>query len=117
MPHAATCTGSLADGLARSAAGCARAPLASVLAITTDDALARGLGERSRCCGENLEGAAVGLACAAAGVPFAALLACTNEVGSRGRAQWAGGHRAAAQATAAALLAWLAAGAPNLPPA
>jgi nucleoside phosphorylase len=115
MPHVAVCDRGLAAGLAQSAPNAARGALATTLAVTTDDALARELGERSGCCGENLEGVAVALACAAAAVPFAALLACTNEVGARGRAQWAAGHRAAAHDTAAALITWLAAGAPGLP--
>ena len=114
MPHAARCDTGLGAGLSAHASGAARAALATVLAITTDDALARTLGERSQCCGENLEAVAVALACAAARVPFAALLACTNEVGSQGRSQWAAEHRHAASATASALLAWLAAGAPGL---
>ena len=104
----------LASGLAQHA-GAGRGTLATTLAITTDDALARRLGERSGCCAENLEAVAVALACAAARVPFASLLACTNEVGARGRAQWLAGHRAAAATTAQAFTAWLAAGAPGLP--
>jgi len=117
MPHAVACDAELGEGLAGHASGAARASLATVLAITTDDALARALGERSQCCGENLEAVAVALACSAAGVPFTALLACTNEVGARGRGQWAAEHRGAAAATASVMLAWLAAGAPGLSPA
>jgi hypothetical protein len=123
MPHAVHCDPALGAAIAAHAGSDlraelvpSRAALATVLAITTDDALARALGERSQCCGENLEAVAVALACSAARVPFAALLACTNEVGSQGRSQWAAQHRRAADATACALLAWLGAGTPGLPP-
>jgi nucleoside phosphorylase len=115
MPQRGECDAALARELARSTAGTARGVLATTLAITTDDALARELGDRSGCCAENLEAVAVALACDAVHVPFAALLGCTNLVGSQGRAQWAAKHGHAARSTATALLAWLARGAPGLP--
>ena len=114
MRQHVTCDPALSEGIARHAPAAERCALATTLAITTDDALARRLGDGSQCCGENLEALAVALACAAAGVRFAGLLACTNEVGSRGRAQWLAGHRGAAVATATAFRSWLAAGAPGL---
>jgi nucleoside phosphorylase len=80
--------------------------LATTLAITTDDGVAFRLAA-SGLEGENLEALGVAIACQAAGVPFAALLGCTNEVGANGREQWARNHEAAAHATARALLAWL----------
>jgi nucleoside phosphorylase len=115
MPQRGECDTGLARELARRTSGVARGVLATTLAITTDDALARELGDRSGCCAENLEAVGVALACDAAQVPFVALLGCTNQVGSQGRAQWAAQHGHAARATAAAFLAWLARGAPGLP--
>jgi nucleoside phosphorylase len=93
-----------------------RGALATTLAITTDDSLASELGALSGCQGENLEAAAVALACRAAGVGFAAVLACTNQVGSRGRAQWVEHRAAAAHASAQLVLAWLSRGAQGSPP-
>jgi nucleoside phosphorylase len=116
MAQRSECGAELAAELARSSANVARGALATTLGITTDDELARELGERSACCAENLEAVAVALACDSAQIPFAALLSCTNHVGSLGRAQWAAEHANAARATANALLAWLARGAPGLPP-
>jgi len=87
--------------------------LATTAFVTTDDALAAALG-RSGCVGENLEAVAFGLACEAATVPWAALLACTNEVGALGRAQWLAEHARAAALTSAALLRWLDRGAAGL---
>jgi nucleoside phosphorylase len=106
----------LCDALAASGEAIERGVVATTLGITTDDALARELGARSGCHGENLEALAVALACRAAGIAFAAVLACTNEVGAHGRAQWAQHRAAAADATAALVLRWLARGAPGLPP-
>ncbi len=111
-----TADAALSEGLVASAEATERGALATTLAITTDDALAEELAARSGCRGENLEALAVALACDAAGVPFAAVLACTNQVGARGRAQWVTNRSAAAAATVQLVLAWLARGAPGLPP-
>jgi futalosine hydrolase len=119
MPVRANADHALRLGLGRAAAIAASdagsGTLATTAFITTDDALAATLA-RSGCVGENLEAVAVGLACEAAGVPWAALLACTNEVGARGRGQWLAEHARAAARVSAALLAWLDQGAPGLPP-
>jgi nucleoside phosphorylase len=104
----------LAEGLASQAPDCQRGRLATTLGITTADDLANELGQRSACCGENLEALAVALACTAARVRFAAALACTNEVGSSGRTQWSRNHPLAALATADLLRTWLASGAPGI---
>lgn len=101
----------LSEALAACGDAVERGALATTLGITTDDALARELGARSGCRGENLEALAVALACEAAGVPFAAALACTNEVGARGRAQWLQHRAVAADAAAGLVLRWLARGA------
>lgn len=98
--------GSLASALERHGARRMRA-LATTLSITTDDALARVLGEHSGCDGENLEAMAVAHACALARVPCAVLVAWTNEVGSRGRADWLAHHAEAARSTARVLEAFL----------
>jgi nucleoside phosphorylase len=88
--------------------GAQRMPaLATTLSITTDDALARALGESSGCDGENLEAIAVAHACALARVPCAVLVACTNDVGSQGRASWLAHHTEAARTTARILECFL----------
>ena len=81
--------------------------LGTTLSITTDDELARALGEGTGCDGENLEALAVAQACAIEHVPCAVLVACTNEVGSRGRADWLAHHAEAARSTARVLEAFL----------
>jgi futalosine hydrolase len=119
MPVQARADAALQQGLGRAAgiasSGATSGTLATTAFITTDDALAATLA-RSGCVGENLEAVAVGLACQACGVPWAALLACTNEVGARGRTQWLAEHTRAAAQVCAALLAWLDQGAPGLAP-
>lgn len=89
--------------------------VAATTAITLDDALARELAARSTCDVENLEALSVGLACAGLGIPFAALLAITNEVGAHGHDQWLAHHATAAEVTCALVARWLYAGAPGLP--
>jgi futalosine hydrolase len=83
-------------------------PLATTLAITTDDALAARLGSGGDCLAENLEALPVALACHSQHVPFAALLGVTNAVGSQGREQWREHHAVAAQTTAGCITRWLA---------
>jgi len=78
------------------AAGCTPAVAAGTLGVTTSDALARSLAERSLADVENLEAFAVAAACAAASVPCVAVLGVTNVVGSQGRIQWRDNHRAVA---------------------
>jgi nucleoside phosphorylase len=88
--------------------GARRMPvLGTTLSITTDDELARALGESSGCDGENLEAIAVVHACMHARIPCAVLVACTNEVGSRGRAAWLANHAEAARTTARVLESFL----------
>lgn len=108
--------GPLCDGL-RGVTGAAAVALANTLGITTDDALASALTAERDCHVENLEAHAVLLACQTAGIPAAALLVTTNTVGNQGRAQWLQHREAAARHGTAALLRWLAAGAPGLRPA
>jgi nucleoside phosphorylase len=115
MPVVSDLDVAICDALAAGATAVERGALATTLGITTDDALARELASRSGCYGENLEALAVALACKAAAVPFAAVLACTNEVGAQGRAQWLEHRAAAAAAVAQVVLGWLAGGATGLP--
>jgi nucleoside phosphorylase len=106
----------LSGALATGATPVERGAVATTLGITTDDALARDLAARSGCYGENLEALAIALACQGAGVAFAAVLGCTNTVGSQGRAQWLEHRTTAAHATAELVRDWLARGAPGRPP-
>ena len=116
MPVTALPDGAFSDALVHGSDDLLRGAVATTLAITQDDALAHKLGARSNCIAENLEAMAIGVACSAVGVTWTALLGCTNTVGAHGRAQWAANHPLAAGTTSAHLLAWLAAGAPGLPP-
>jgi nucleoside phosphorylase len=110
-PHALLSTGLLASSGTRARA----APVATTLAITTDDAVARAVHPASGLEGENLELFPIALACAAAEVPFASVLGVTNVVGSQGRTDWLKYQRDAAVATAEAFLTWVHNGAQGLP--
>ena len=116
MPAAFEPDAALCEGLASTVPHVERDALATTLGITIDDSLAHELGTRSGCHGENLEALAVALACHGAGVAFAAVLGCTNTVGSQGRAQWLEHRATAARATAELVLEWIARGAPGAPP-
>ena len=105
----------LSHALAACSPEAKRGPLATTLAITVDDVLAARLGKKSDTVAENLECFSVALACAAAQVPCAAVLAVTNTVGSQGRKQWAKYRRKAADSSARLLLDWLHRGARGLP--
>jgi nucleoside phosphorylase len=107
LPKQCDSDATLHDALLASAPGVCDGTVATTLGITTDDALAQALARDSGCNVENLEALAVGLACAAQNVAFAALLCCTNEVGALGRSQWAQHHARAAELTANALMRWL----------
>ncbi len=91
------------------------APLATTLAVTTDDALAASVGPLSGCQGENLEAFSVALACVASSVPFAAVLGVTNVVGSNGREDWRTYQRSAALAAADCVTTWIHQGAQGVP--
>ncbi len=91
------------------------APVATTLAITTDDAVARAVHPATGFEGENLELFPVALACRAADVPFAAVLGVTNVVGSTGRADWHQFQRDAAVAAAELIVTWIQTGAQGLP--
>jgi purine-nucleoside phosphorylase len=76
--------------------GLQSARVLTVPGITTDPGLARRFGERWDV--EHLETFGVALACARAGVPFAAVLGITNDVGPDAHAQWVANRRSAEEA-------------------
>ena len=111
-----TAHGPMSAGLLSAAGGRARrAPVATTLAITTDDAVARAVLPATSLEAENLELFPVALACRAADVPFASVLGVTNLVGSTGRTDWRTYQRDAAIAAADVIVSWIHSGAPGLP--
>lgn len=109
----------LLEGLTAAGGPAASSPrtlcVATTLAITVDDARAARIAERAGANLEHLETHGVALACAARGVPFAAVLAVANFVGSSGRAEWQAHHRSAEAAAGERVLRWLRDGAKGLP--
>ncbi len=77
-----------------------RVTVATTLAVTTDDQVARVLSAQGDV--EHLEAFAVARACEEANVPFTAVLGIANVVGLRGRAEWREHHGASAAACAIA---------------
>jgi futalosine hydrolase len=77
-----------------------RARVATTLAITTDDDIARALEASTRAHVEHLEAFAVARVCALANVPFTAVLGVANGVGARGRDEWRANHESASAACA-----------------
>jgi futalosine hydrolase len=82
-----------------------RAVVATTLAVTTDDDVARALEGATGAHVEHLEAFAVARGCAEAGVPFSAVFGVANAVGSRGRAEWRKNHERAAAAACAVIAA------------
>lgn len=106
----------LASALLAEAGPRARAAnVATTMAITTDDAVARAVHEATGLEAENLELFPMALACMAEQVPLAAVLSVTNVVGSKGRADWQKYQRDAAVAAAEVVVSWVRAGAKGLP--
>jgi nucleoside phosphorylase len=95
----------VSSGFAR--LGLSEVDVATTLAVTIDDALARRVADQQSCRVEHLEAFSVGLACAAFAVPFAVVLAVANRVGPMGREQWKEHHTSAGEAAAGAVLRWL----------
>jgi futalosine hydrolase len=89
--------------------------VATTLAITVDDGTAARIA-REGADVEHLEAHGVATACAARGIPFAAVLGVANFVGALGRAQWRANHRRAEAAAGERVLEWLLDGAAGLPP-
>jgi nucleoside phosphorylase len=105
----------ITDALA--AGGARPCCVATTLAITVDDAAAARIAEGVGAEVEHLEAQGVAMACAARGVPFAAILGVANFVGARGREQWRANHRRAEHLAGERVLRWLQEGAIGLPPA
>jgi nucleoside phosphorylase len=105
------------DGALSMAVGRSAHPVevATTLAITTDDDLARRVGESLGCEVEHLEAFGVAAACAAEHVPLAAVLGVANRVGSAARDEWRRHHESAGKAATDVVAAWLSSGAPGLP--
>jgi nucleoside phosphorylase len=102
--------------LSSAVGGGARAvDVATTLSITTDDALARRVGEALGCEVEHLEAFAVAAACSAERVPVIAVLGVANRVGSAARDEWRRHHASAGKAATDVVAAWLASGAPGTP--
>jgi len=91
------------------------ARVATTLAITTDDTVARAVHPATGFDAENLELFPVAVACKAADIPFAAVLGVTNMVGSTGRVDWRQFQRDAAVGSAEVFLNWVFSGASGLP--
>jgi nucleoside phosphorylase len=91
-----------------------RVAVATTLAVTTDDALAARVAERTACDVEHLEAFAVAEACVHANVPFAVVLGVANRVGSTARGEWRQNHHATGHAAGALVARWLERGAPGL---
>jgi nucleoside phosphorylase len=99
----------LCQGLARETGR--RVDVATTLAITTDDDLARRVSDAFACDVEHLEAFAVATACARERVPMAAVLAVANRVGSAARDEWRRYHDAAGKAATDCVAQWLRRGA------
>lgn len=110
MPTTTTTDGPLSDALGGDAAR--PVDVATTLAVTTDDVLARRVAMASGCAAEHLEAFAVGIACASQGVPVAVALAVANRVGACARDEWRRHHVSAGKAATSLVAAWLARGAP-----
>lgn len=109
------CHRGISERLVSAGTDCRLAPVATTMAITTDDPTARGVHGATGFHGENLELFPVALACHAAKIPVAAVLGVTNLVGSTGRKDWAAYQRDAAIRAAEVIITWLHNGAQGLP--
>jgi futalosine hydrolase len=95
----------LIEALAR--AGAQPVDVATTLAISVDDALAARIAHGARSSVEHLEAFGAGMACAAFGVPFVAVLGVANRVGARARSEWREHHVHASEACVGVVIAWL----------
>jgi nucleoside phosphorylase len=114
MSTSVDCHPIISQALSRSHPRASLATVASPLCTTIDDALAASMPGATGCHAENLELFAVASACRASNVPFAAALGVSNMVGSTGRTDWTQFQRDAVTSAAAAISAWLQAGAIGL---
>lgn len=113
MSLVAEASAPMAAAIAR-ASGLREAYVATLLAITVDDAQAARVAGATGAHVEHMESFGIAAACAARGVPWCAVLGVANVVGSRARAEWRLHHREAAARAARAVLVWIEAGAPGL---
>jgi futalosine hydrolase len=88
-------------------AGARPVDVATTLAITVDDAAAARIALGAPASVEHLEAYGAAMACAAAGVPFAAVLAVANTVGSGARDEWRAHHERASEACVGFIVEWL----------
>jgi purine-nucleoside phosphorylase len=90
-----------AEGLGASlvSAGAVAVDVATTLAVTTDEGLARAIAGTG-CLVEHMEAYAVAAACERAGVPFVAVLGVANVVGPNAHAEWKANHEEAARRAA-----------------
>jgi len=118
FPEPMTIAAPAHDALAEAFAALGARPcsVGTTLAITVDDAGATRIAEAAGAEVEHLEAQGVATACAARAVPFAAVLAVANVVGSRGRVEWRENHRHAEAVAGERVLQWLLRGARGLPP-
>ncbi len=89
------------DGALRGRLNLPEADVATLVAITTDPALATRLAADWAV--EHMEAYGVAAACAGAGVPFAAVLGITNRVGPGAHAEWRANRDACQRAAVAAV--------------
>jgi nucleoside phosphorylase len=87
--------------------GARRAAVASTLGITVNNATAARIALTTGTNVEHLETHGMAMACAALGVPFGAVLAIANFVGTDARAEWRLHHLQAAARAAETVVQWL----------
>lgn len=103
--------------IARALGEAASAPpveVATTLAITSDEELARTLAARTGCVAEHLETYGVALACERLGVRWGAVLGVANQVGPRAHEEWLSHHVRASARACQLVLHWIERGAPGL---
>jgi nucleoside phosphorylase len=96
----------MAESIAHST-GAAPVDIATTLAITVDDATAGRIALATGAHVEHLEALAMAIACGVRGIPFGAVFAVANFVGSRARSEWRMHHEQAALRAADAAVRWL----------
>lgn len=90
-------------------------PVASPLAMTTDDAIAARVKGAIGAEAESVDALGIAAAATGANIPFACVLGVANLVGSTGLKDWAQFHREAVVQAAHAVAAWIHNGTPGLP--
>ncbi|MGA7120918.1 MAG: hypothetical protein WBY94_12515 [Polyangiaceae bacterium] len=98
--------GALAEGIV-GATGIRRADVATTVAVTVDGATAVRIAGATGTHVEHLEAHGMAMACAALGMPFGAVLAVANSVGSSGRSEWRAHHVEASMRAVDVVVGWL----------